>query len=89
MILGEPIPFRCWDGEYVVYNPLSGDTHLLDIVTGKVLKSIMSASSHTVDLRRSVAAFLEVPDDNDLARQVDDILHLLDELGLIEPDPGC
>jgi PqqD family protein of HPr-rel-A system len=27
---GQRLQYRCWDGECVLYNDLSGDTHLLD-----------------------------------------------------------
>jgi PqqD family protein of HPr-rel-A system len=27
---GQRLLYRCWDGECVLYNDLSGDTHLLD-----------------------------------------------------------
>ena len=36
------LPLRYWDGDYVVYNPLTGNTHVLDIVAGKVLEIIMA-----------------------------------------------
>jgi PqqD family protein of HPr-rel-A system len=85
----EPLPLRYWDGDYVVYNPLSGCTHVLDIVTGEVLKIIMGANAQHRDLCRRVAQFLEVPDDPGVADHVGSILTALDRLGLIEPDDGC
>ena len=84
-----PFPFRCWDGDYVVYNPLSGNTHVLDIVTGQVLTTIMTTRACGTELCRSVAAFLEVPNDAAVAEHVARILGALDRLGLIEPVDGC
>ena len=84
-----PLPLRCWDGDYVVYNPLSGDTHLLDIVTGEVLRMVMAACTRVSEVREGVAEFLEVPNDSNVAEQVDVILDALDRLGLIEPADGC
>jgi len=37
---GRELELRYWDGDYVVYNPLNGSTHVLDIVAGEVLKAI-------------------------------------------------
>ena len=84
-----PLPLRCWDGEYVVYNPLSGNTHVLDIVTGEVLTKIMATRMRGSDLCRHVADFLEVPNDAGMAEHVGKILAALDRLGLIEPVDGC
>jgi PqqD family protein of HPr-rel-A system len=84
-----PFPFRVWDGDYVVYNPLSGNTHLLDIVTGEVLTTIMASPVRGSELCRHVAGFLEVPNDPGVEEQVGKILLSLDRLGLIESADGC
>ena len=83
------MPLRDWDGDYVVYNALSGDTHVLDIVTGEVLRTIMARGACGSDLCRHVADFLEVPNDAAIEEQVTGILSALDRLGLIEPASGC
>src|SRR5262245_3008659 len=84
-----PIPVRCWDGEYAVFNPLSGDTHLLDIVAGKVLETIIAGAVSTSHLSTRIAEFLNLPDDTNLQENIGAILASLDELGLIEPVEGC
>lgn len=84
-----PVPLRCWEGEYAVFNPLSGDTHLLDIVAGEVLKTITAGAVSTSHLCRHIAEFLNLPDDANLQENVSAILASLDELGLIEPACGC
>ena len=80
-----PLPLRIWDGEVVVYNPLSGDTHLLDVLTGELLRAFVAGPAPLASLRKAAAAFLEVADDDQLARHVGQALAALDELGLIEP----
>ena len=87
--VAEPFPLRCWEGDYVVYNSLSGDTHLLDIVSGHVLTRILESPAGASELRSRVAAFLEVPNDAAVDVQVKEILDALDDLGLIEPASGC
>ena len=89
LTVAEPFPLRCWEGDYVVYNSLSGDTHLLDIVSGHVLTRILESPARASELRSRVAAFLEVPNDAAVDVQVKEILDVLDDLGLIEPEAGC
>lgn len=81
--------WRRWAGDYVVFNPLSGDTHLLDIVAGDVLMNILATPSSTHELTRKAAAFLELECGEDLSSCVKDIVVRLDGLGLIEPVPEC
>ena len=82
-------PDKGLEGDCIAYNPLSGDTHILDIVAGEVLRAVMENPVQGRVLARHIAAFLEVPDDLTTAANVSEILHRLDELGLIEPVPAC
>jgi PqqD family protein of HPr-rel-A system len=86
---GESISLRCWDGDFVVYNPLSGNTHVLDIVTGEILRAIMARTMSESELCTHVASFLEVPNDAGVAEHVGRIVATLDRLALIEPANGC
>lgn len=81
-----PLPHRRWDGDYVVFNPASGSTHILDIVSGEVLASLFAGACETKQLRARIAEFLDVPDDESLAANIDRVLDVLEELGLVEPD---
>ena len=81
---GSPISLRCWDGDYVVFNPLSGCTHSLDIVTGEVLKIIITGPSSVENLCDQIATFLNVNNDAHLTSTVNDTLARLEEIGLIE-----
>jgi PqqD family protein of HPr-rel-A system len=83
------LPLRYWNGDCVVYNPLTGSTHVLDIVAGEVLKVIMAAPATSRELCQHVAEFLEIPNDVRTADNVDAVLAALDELGLIEPVEAC
>lgn len=74
-----------WDGEYVVYAELSGDTHILDVVGGEVLMMLQSGAVETQSIHRRVADLLELPADEMLAARVDSILDRFDRAGLIEP----
>ena len=80
----QKILWRHWEGDYVIFNSLSGETHILDIVSGKVLKRIMNGPSTTEDIRSEIGDFLEVRNDSELARAVDKILNGLEDTGLVE-----
>jgi PqqD family protein of HPr-rel-A system len=81
--------WRCWQGDYIVFNPLSGNTHLLDIVAGKLLLAILAGQMATDELTEQVSTFLEVEADTKLLAHVVSILEKLDELGLVEPVVRC
>ncbi len=83
----EPLRWRCWSGDYVVFNPFSGRTHLLDIVTGRVLMTVTSGSSSVTEIRAEIARFLEVDNDEKVADATVDILARLEIVGLIQPVP--
>ena len=80
---------RYWEGDYVVYNPLSGSTHVLDIVAGEVLTTIVAGHWQLSEVCQRVADFLDVPNDASVAESVGEVLAQLEELGLIEPVDGC
>ena len=80
----QEILWRCWEGDYVIFNSLSGETHILDITGGKVLRRIMNRPSTTEDIRSEIGDFLEVRNNAELACAVDKILHSLEDAGLVE-----
>ena len=82
-------PVRYWGGDYIVYNPLSGDTHVLDIVAGEALRAIIAGTTASSAICQRIASLLEVPSDKRVAAQVEAILVRLDELGLIEAVDAC
>lgn len=86
---GGQLQWRFWQGDYVVFNPLSGNTHLLDIVAGKVLMAVLADQVATDVLSEQISTFLEVEPDAKLLAHVTSVLEKLDELGLIEPAARC
>lgn len=78
-----PVVHR-WDGEYIVFAPLSGHTHILDVVGGEVLMALQSGPVEAQSIYQRVADLLELPADELLAARVDSILDEFDRAGLIE-----
>lgn len=76
--------WRLWDGTYVVFNSLSGETHTLDIASGAVLMRIMEGPTIFQAVQSELGLLLQVENSEDLSEATAAILNGLDEIGLIE-----
>lgn len=91
LIPGQLAAYRQWDDEFVVYNNLSGDTHLLGIDAMQVLLDLQRrgpADTGTLAAATSAdeaEAGSPTDPDNDIAAAIDAILDDLHRLALIEP----
>ncbi|MGE0451422.1 MAG: HPr-rel-A system PqqD family peptide chaperone [Vicinamibacterales bacterium] len=77
--------WKTWDGEAIVFNPASGDTHRLDLVASAGLRCLESQALSAAGLRDALSRRLEVPADDNLLEYADRLLNDFTELGLIEP----
>ena len=76
---------KFWDGELVVFNLDSGNTHLLTPVAGQTLKILMQGRADVQELSRRLAAQVELESDSELHRSIDVVIQQFDALGLIHP----
>ena len=75
--------FQVWDEEAVVYNELSGDTHLLGPVAAHILAELKTAPANEEQLLSSLP--MSCPDEaNELEQELGIILQNLHALALIE-----
>lgn len=88
---GQRLQYRCWDGECVLYNDLSGDTHLLDEFALALLEQLQRAPQAATQL---AAAFGLDPDAaagpdaaHESAAVLDDVLADLLALHLVDTSP--
>ena len=79
------IQWRDWDGTYVVFSPLSGETHLLDVSSGRVLTRVINQPLSIEEIQMDLSNFLQVDSDEELLGAVVQILRELEDAGLIEP----
>jgi len=79
-----PVRFRGWDGEFVLYNGLSGDTHLLGVGAMHILNALQEAEVDEVALTASVCAVLQIEADHQARHDVRQLLADLARLSLIE-----
>lgn len=80
----EPLRFRSWDGDYIVYSPLSGQTHRLDITAGYLIELLIDGPKNTEILYKNLSQYLEEQNNDVFSNSIDMVLENLDELGLIE-----
>jgi PqqD family protein of HPr-rel-A system len=87
LVPGQRLQYRCWEGECVLYNDLSGDTHLLDELALAVLEELQVAPRSAAQL---AAAFELAPDaapDGDDGALLATLLDDLAALQLVETFP--
>jgi PqqD family protein of HPr-rel-A system len=80
----EPLRFRSWDGEYIVYSPFSGMTHRLDTAAGYLIECLIDGKKDTEVLCNNLSQHLGAEVDNDFRKSVDSVLDQLSNLGLVE-----
>lgn len=55
IIADDALQFRHWDDECVVYNSLSGDTHILETTTAEILLALRHGPSDVLSLGQLLA----------------------------------
>lgn len=82
LIPGQALRYHTWDGEaFVLYNDLSGDTHLLDGAAMEVLAALRAGAASTAQL----GAALRLDGDAGSLAQLDELLGELRRQALVEP----
>lgn len=79
---GQRLQYRCWDGECVLYNDLSGDTHLLDEFALALLEQLEAGPQAAAQL----AAVFEL-DAQEADAMLQTVLDDLSALFLVEAVP--
>ena len=85
MPAGVELLWRSWDDEMIVYNTASGQSHLLDALSGAILKEIERGPSTIEQLADRLAKEFSV-EPHALLERLDEICTHFDELGLAEPE---
>lgn len=84
---GQTLRFRQFDDEFVVYNDLSGDTHLLGDSAAHLLSLLQQGPHDSGALLDSLAAFHGAPRDAAFDDEAAAVLTQLSTLFLIEAAP--
>lgn len=78
------LEWRQWGALHVVYNPASGNTHLLNGPPASILRSLETQPRSLDELKALVESLPERSHDSS---DIDGLVAELDELGLIAPAP--
>ena len=75
-----------WDDEFVFYNKLSGDTHLLGSMVSQILLELQQSPSNVLLLTEALAPRLQAKmvTPEEFLFQIEHFLNELNTLGLIE-----
>ena len=76
--------WRLWDDEFVIYCPISGNTHLLDQLTGQILKCLEKSPGSNLELASLFSREFDLEFNAELVKSVEDRLSKLCDLNLIE-----
>ncbi len=76
--------WKNWEGEHTIYNPASGDLHLLDEVGATALRCLESVTLTESELSAELSEQLQIENDDGLRQYVARLVADLDCLGLLE-----
>jgi len=75
---------KSWPDGDVVYNLSSGDTHLVSSLAVQILDQLRQHPTDSIQIARNLAAENGVEVADDLITSVDELLAILEVLGLVE-----
>jgi len=75
---------RLWGDEYVVYNPQSGNTHLLGLAAGQILQRLQDAPLELRDLVSLLESDWRQVGGPELMQEVASLLEDMHALALVE-----
>ena len=86
VIPGQVVNCCSWDDEFVFYNKLSGDTHLLSSTVTQILLELRQSSLNVLLLIEALAPRLQAKmvTNEEFSFQIEHLLNELNTLGLIE-----
>ena len=84
LVPGQSLNCREWDGEVVLYNDVSGSTHLLDGAALDVLQALRAGPLDAAGLAERLGDHIDA-EDGDLSALIADMLAALARLDLVEP----
>ena len=73
-----------WDDDYVIYDELSGDTHLLDGVSGELICALSEEAMSRAALLKKLSELLEAPIESEMESYLDDFIARFQQLGLLD-----
>jgi PqqD family protein of HPr-rel-A system len=78
------LQFRAWNGEFVVYNVLSGDTHVLEMPAAEILQLLQQGPMDPSSMARSLADKWQCEPDQTFLNELEMTLSEMRTLSLVE-----
>lgn len=78
------LQLRFWDGEFVVYNALSGDVHVLDERAAHILQALQQAPADVLSLAQRFAKEWQCEPSDDLLQEIEMTVSDMHALALVE-----
>ena len=75
---------RFWDDECVIYNQLTGETHLVDGMGAEIFKLISEKPATRTQLLKNIQSVFELETDSDMEGLLDNLILEYQKLGLVE-----
>lgn len=73
-----------WGNDYVIYDQLSGDTHLLDNISGELIVALSLHAMSGIALLKKLDKLLEVATKVEMENYLFDFIDKFQKLGLLE-----
>jgi len=81
----ESLLWKQWADVPIVYNVISGNTHVISPVAAKILRQLEQQPSTAAQLALTIASEFDVDSDQEVVELVVRLVSDLDELGLVKP----
>ena len=81
---GNRVCCRFWEDECVVYNQLTGSTHLIDGLGAEIFKVVKEKVSTRSELLQAMQSIFDLPIGFDLETNIDNLLLEYQKLGLLQ-----
>jgi PqqD family protein of HPr-rel-A system len=73
-----------WGDDYVIYGQLSGDTHLLDGVSGELITALSLQAMSGIELLKKLNELLEDATELEMENYLVDFIDKFQKLGLLD-----
>ena len=86
------LQWRRWGDEFIVFNPTSGQTHLLNLVAGKALKLLEKSPASPSEVMDRLCETTGVESSTEFLDHLRRLFSEFDDLGLVEladSPPDC
>lgn len=80
----DALHFRAWDDEVVIYDALSGDTHIIDPTAAQILQALQHSPSDVPSLAKLLAVQLQCEPGDELNQDIESVLSDMAALSLVE-----